>query len=192
MFPTGIEHSYFAPPQLERGSRVLYSSAPDRGLDVLLEVWPEVRRRVPAAELAFCSAPVYDARARGDEALAALHRRVDSLVDQPGVVRLGSIGQPELARVMAGARVWVAPSWCSPWGAPFLETYCIGAVEAQAAGCCVVASEVGALSETVKVGRLIAAEPGGQRWRAELVEGIVEGLTDPAVQGRAEGEAPEP
>ncbi|MCU1449830.1 MAG: hypothetical protein JWP02_2000, partial [Acidimicrobiales bacterium] len=188
--PNGIDPDSFPSAPLERGSRVLFSSAPDRGLDVLLELWPDVRDRVPGAELLFCAAPVYEARARADEALTALDRRIAALADQPGVVPLGSLGQVDLARTMAAARVWVAPSWCSTWAAPFLETFCIGAVEAQAAGCCVVASAVGALSETVRVGRLIGAEPNGRRWREELVDGLVEGLTDPAVQGRAELEGP--
>src|SRR3954452_1742873 len=34
-----------------RSAHCVYSSSPDRGLDVLLELWPAIRERVPAAEL---------------------------------------------------------------------------------------------------------------------------------------------
>lgn len=184
----GVDHSYFADPAPDlttRASRVLYTSAPDRGLDVLLELWPFVRRQVPEAELAFCYPTAYDIRASRNPALADLYRQVAALAEQAGVVRLGSLGQAELAQLMTMSRVWVAPSWCSPCQAPFLETYCIGAVEAQAAGCWVVASAVGALTETVQVGHLLKSKPNSDRWRQALVDAIVAGLSDPSVHRRA-------
>jgi glycosyltransferase involved in cell wall biosynthesis len=70
--------------------------------------------------------------------------------------------------------------------APFHETYCIGAAEAQAAGCLVVASDWGALSETVQWGRLVnSAGPGDPRWEDAFVAHIVEGLTSSTVGEKA-------
>jgi glycosyltransferase involved in cell wall biosynthesis len=188
--PNGLDASRFRDAGTQRDRRVLYTSAPQRGLDVLLRLWPTVRRLVPDAELVFCYPRAYDVMADRDRAMAEFYAEVERLADQPGVTRLGSLGQGELARLMTRSRVWAAPSWCTPCNAPFLETYCNSAVEAQAAGCCVVASAVGALTETVKVGRLVKAFPNGDRWRAEIIDGIVEALSNPTVQHHAECQGP--
>jgi glycosyltransferase involved in cell wall biosynthesis len=175
----------------DRVQRVVYSSSPDRGLDVLLEEWPKVREKVPAAVLAWTYAPVYFRVAEQDPIVGAHAARIRELSDQPGVTPLGSLSQPKLAKLMMQSTVWTAPSWATPHNAPFFETFCIGALEAQAAGCVVVASDWGALPETVKVGTLVGGEPGSSEWRDRLVAAIVEGLTDPDVQARAQREGPE-
>ena len=186
----GIHHKLFAGPQPERRRRVLYTSSPDRGLDVLLELWPRIRERVPDAELAYAYSPVYFRVAAQDPTVGAHHARIRELADQPGVVDLGSLSQPQLAQVMRESLVWTAPSWNTPHDMPFHETSCIGAMEAQAAGLHVVASNWGALPETVKVGRLVNSDPPGPRWRKAIVDHIVEGLEDPDVQAYAQVEGP--
>jgi hypothetical protein len=49
----GIQLSYFT-EEADREQRVVFTSSPDRGLDKLLELWPQVRARVPEATLAHC------------------------------------------------------------------------------------------------------------------------------------------
>ncbi|MCA1572777.1 MAG: methyltransferase [Chloroflexi bacterium] len=182
----GIERSYFDPQPWDlRAQRVLYTSSPDRGLDVMLELWPRVREQVPGAELVHCYAAVYDRIADRDPVIGEFRDRIKRLAKQPGVTSLGSLSQPELARLMCKSRVWAHPSWMGQHASPFHETYCIGAVEAQAAGCLVVASDWGALSETVRWGRLVnSGGPGDARWEDAFVDHIVEGLTVAKV-GRA-------
>ncbi len=187
----GIHYPYFDPqPWDQRAQRLIYTSSPDRGLDVLLEEWPRIREQAPDAELAFCYVDVYNAVAEQDDNLARYRARVRELADQPGVEILGSLPQPDLAKLMCTSRVWAHPSWATPAGGPFHETSCIGAMEAQAAGCHVVASDWGALSETVRYGRLVNSDPPNQRWRDALVTHIVEGLTDPEVGQAAVDNAP--
>jgi glycosyltransferase involved in cell wall biosynthesis len=128
---------------------VLFSSSPDRGLDFLLRLWPKVRKQVPDAELHYCYSSVYDAVAEKSPPIAAFRDELRALSNQPGVVNLGSFSQPDLAEKMREAHVWVAPSWSTPSNARFCETFCIGAVEAAAAGCVMVASDWGALPERV-------------------------------------------
>ena len=189
--PNAIELDWFLERSEDRPPRVVYSSAPDRGLDVLLEIWPAVRARVPGAELWCCAAPVYEVRSELRPELRPFAARIAALSSLPGVRALGSLGQPQLARLLCNSRVWVAPSWSTPYRSPFLETFCIAAVEAQAAGCHVVASAVGALAETVKVGHLVTAPPPTPAWRLELYDAILAGLLDPAVQAKARAEGPE-
>ncbi len=187
----GIHHPYFAGEQLERKKRVLYTSSPDRGLDVLLELWPQVLDQVPDAELAYCYSAVYDRVAEQQPAIAAYRDRVAELAAATtNTQALGSMPQQELARLMRTSLVWAHPSYSTPAGAPFHETSCIGAMEAQAAGCVVVASDWGALSETVEVGRLCNSGPLSDRWKAAFVKEIVDGLTNSGTQAWAQKEGP--
>lgn len=174
----------------ERQQRCLYTSSPDRGLDILLELWPQVRERVPSATLGHCYSLVYDEIANAVPAIGEFRAHVAELAKQPGVEYLGHLTQPELAKTMQESLVWTAPSWATLQGLPFFETSCIGAMEAQAAGCLVVASDWGALSETVKVGRLVNSDPPGKRWRAAIVREIVDGLTNPETQAWAQDKGP--
>lgn len=188
----GIELGYFEGDELERKRRVLYTSSPDRGLDVLLErIWPKVLERVPDAEFAFCYSDVYQRVAEQDPAIGEHRDKITKLADQEGVKSLGSLSQPELAELMCSSLVWTHPSWSTPTGEAFHETSCIGAMEAQAAGCLVVASDWGALKETVQVGRLINSQPLGPRWVDGFVRSIIEGLTDVDVQAWAQTKGPE-
>lgn len=190
----GIEHAYFRHPATacegEREKRVLYTSSPDRGLDILLELWPQIRERVPDAKLAFTYAPVYFEVAKQRDDIAAHAEKIEELAKQEGVEAIGSLSQPRLVKLMRSSLVWAHPSWNTPNGVPFHETSCIGAMEAQAAGLCVVASGWGALCETVKVGRLVDSDPPGERWRNALIENIVEALTNEKLQAHAQTEGP--
>ena len=132
----------------ERAPRCIYSSLPSRGLDVLLEVWPEIRRRVPEAELdVYYGWEVYDQIAERSHLMRGYKVLLDHLLERAGgeaggVFMRGRVSQPELHAAMARARVWSYPTV-----AP--ETSCIGAMEARAAGLAIVTSDFAALSETV-------------------------------------------
>lgn len=175
----------------KRAKRVVYTSSPDRGLDLLLELWPQVRKRVKGAELHFAYAPVYFEIAERDPVVGAHAQRIEQLSKQPGVKSLGSLSQPQVAELLRSSLVWCCPSYSTPHEIPFHETSCIGAMEAQAAGCHVVASNWGALPETVKVGSLIDAEPRSEAWTRCFVEAIVRGLTNKDVQRDAQQKGPE-
>ena len=125
-----------------------YSSLPNRGLDVLLEEWPEIRRRIPDAELdVYYGWEVYDRIAERDHRLRGYKVLLYHLLDRAGgeaggVFIRGRVSQPELHAAMERARVWSYPT-------AFAETSCISAMEARAASLALVTSDVAALSETV-------------------------------------------
>lgn len=132
--------------------RAVYSSSPDRGLMLALELWPRIREQVPDAELhvyygfenwekAARLNPDYASAFGGQETID----RMKAMMQQPGIVYHGRVNQGELARAFLGAGVWFYPTW-------FSETSCITAMEAQAAGCEVVTSHIAALQETVLSG----------------------------------------
>jgi glycosyltransferase involved in cell wall biosynthesis len=116
------------------------------------------------------------------------------LLEQPGVRRIeGGLGQKALAHLMRASLVWAHPSWWSTGDQEFHETSCISAMEAQAAGCVVVASNWGALTETVQHGTLIDGDPRDPAgsWRRQFVDSICRGLTDEPTRQAAQVVGPE-
>jgi glycosyltransferase involved in cell wall biosynthesis/tetratricopeptide (TPR) repeat protein len=151
----GIDPSLFANCENpERNPHVaIFSSSPTRGLPLLLNWWPRVRKVVPDAELRVAYG--FDtwekiAASNGDKRSLALiddmKRRIE---ETEGVTMLGRIPPARLAEEMSRAGVWLHPSWDTVNDCEWFETSCIGAMEAAAAGCRIVATDVGALSETV-------------------------------------------
>lgn len=163
----------------KRKSRAVYSSSADRGLDVLLEVWPRIRGKAPKAELhVFYGFDTLDKVAAHSPQLAAYKQAILAKVEElgsekAGVFLRGRVGQVELAAEMQQARVLAYPT-------AFLETSCITAMEAQAAGLPIVSSKLGALAETGADGWLIdwAAnedEPANrtEAYQDEFVDAVV-------------------
>jgi glycosyltransferase involved in cell wall biosynthesis len=135
-------------PFAERKPRCVYSSSADRGLDVMLDLWPRIREKVPDAELhVFYGWDVFDRVAFANPGLLAYKQQVLAQAaalggEAGGIFLRGRVGQKALADELQQARVWSYPT-------AFLETSCIGAMEARAAGVPLVTSGIGALLETV-------------------------------------------
>lgn len=135
--------------QIRDAHKVIYASAPNRGLDLLLEIWPAIRAAVPDATLdIFYGWEITEKMMRRDSnlrmqlepLLARLRRAIDELKTQ-GVVYHGGVSHEALHRAYARSGVWAAPE------RDFEETYCISALKAQASGCIPVVWRSGALPE---------------------------------------------
>lgn len=178
----GINPDFFPLDMIptDRPRRAIYSSSPDRGLDIILSIWPQVRERVPEAELVYCYADVYNKVADVRPDIAEFRKRCALLADQPGVVNLGSLPQDALAAAMAMCRVWLAPSYNTVHDVPFNETFCIGAVEAAAAGCHRIMANHGALPERADESGDYTLMPTitDQETEEAWVDAIVRHLTD--------------
>ena len=158
------------PDHRGRTRRLAYASTPFRGLDVLLQVFPRIRAACPDAELdIFSSMKVYGMEATQDQKyFGALYRKAR----QPGVNLIGSVPQLELAARLQQARVLANPNH-------YPETFCIAAVEAQAAGCVVVTSELGALPQTVGDGGIcLPGDPHSAPYQRAFVETCIDLLTN--------------
>ena len=172
-------------PRPTRPRRMAYASTPFRGLDVLLDLFPRIRGRCPDAELeVFSSMRVYGmSEAEDQKTFEALYRKAD----QPGVTLVGSVPQLELAARLRHARILAYPNH-------YAETFCIAAAEAQAAGCPVVTTALGALTETVgEAGICIPGDPRTPQYQHAFVDACVSLLTDDerwqGLSGRAVAQA---
>jgi hypothetical protein len=101
-----------------------YASSPDRGLDFLLAIWPQVYIRHPDATLII----TYGAH-----------------VSLPGVINLGECDEETMNEVYRTSDLWLHP--CSGG-----ELYCMTGKKAQVAGCIPVIIPRMALEETVRSG----------------------------------------
>lgn len=144
--------------------RIVYSSSPDRGLDLLLDLLPEIQKEIPEAEVhIFYGFENWEksARARNNQDQIALIEKLKKKFEQPGVVYRGRVGQKTLAREFMKAQLWAYPTW-------FTETFCITAVEAMASGTPVVTTDVAALETTVGEAGVIVPVPKNQ-WDCGLI-----------------------
>ena len=126
--PLGVDY----PPNVDLEAKLptkvskqcFYASSPDRGLDVLLEAWPQVYAAHPDATLIL----TYGAQ-----------------TDLPGVICLGDADDDTMAELYATSDIWCHP--CTG-----VELFCLVGKKAQAAGCIPVIIPHMALAETVQRG----------------------------------------
>jgi glycosyltransferase involved in cell wall biosynthesis len=144
-----------------------YTSTPFRGLNVLLDIFPAIRARIPGTRLkVFSSLRVYqipeqqDLTAHGE--LYERCRRTD------GVDYVGSVSQPRLADELRSINALAYPN-------TFPETFCVSAIEALASGCRIVTTDLGALPETTaNFADLVPTGPGYKERYADRLVGVLE------------------
>jgi 2-polyprenyl-3-methyl-5-hydroxy-6-metoxy-1,4-benzoquinol methylase/glycosyltransferase involved in cell wall biosynthesis len=135
----------------KKPNQIIHISRPERGLEPILQMWPELRRQEPNAELVLCRySSMYDKDGWG-KVCAQFDRLVQVVnAEAGGITYLGELGKPALYKAIAESAVMWYPGVST-----FAETSCIAAVEAQANSTPFVGSYKGALPETVPSGVLL-------------------------------------
>jgi glycosyltransferase involved in cell wall biosynthesis len=175
----GIDPSRFEPSlpweELKRRKcpRFVWSSSLDRGLDVMLDLWPKIRKMEPRAELHVYYGVENWRKLNAENAIGLkvvdyMMTRIASMKGDD-VAYHGRVGQVELAQAHMGALVWAYPT-------AWLETSCITALEAQAAGCIPVASDLAALPETIHTGFLVPGRNKSPEYRGIFLAYLEEAL----------------
>lgn len=116
---------------------VAYVSAPTRGLETLLTLWPAVRAECPAATLAVYSGQSIYGVAPADD---PIHRLLSGMTME-GVDYRGPLSHARLTERLLDTAVVAYPT-------AFEETSGIAPIEALAAGCSLVCTDRGALPES--------------------------------------------
>jgi glycosyltransferase involved in cell wall biosynthesis len=125
---------------------LLYSSSYDRGLDILLYMWGDIKKVYPDAELYVCYGwDLFDKVALDNPERVLWKQAVEGLLKQDGIHHMGRLGKKELYEVMSKCGIWAYPTY-------FTETNCITALEAQSQGCVPVTMSLAALSKSVGSG----------------------------------------
>ena len=129
-----------------------WGSSPDRGLDSLLSMWPNFKSKWPKAEL-HCfygwkfidyaiehtmNIYLYDMKQRILGAIESFG------AEQGGIYWHDRVPPKQLARLTYDCNTWAYPT-------QFMETFCLTAIQTQAAGLIPITSELAALKETVPI-----------------------------------------
>ncbi|MEK6936678.1 MAG: glycosyltransferase family 4 protein [Nanoarchaeota archaeon] len=143
-----------------------YTSTPFRGLNLLPEIFEKARKIRPDAALSvFSSMKIYQANMQAEKEFEWLYNKCRNT---QSIEYVGAISQSELASKLAEIEILAYPN-------TFAETSCISVMEAMAAGCQVVTSNLGALPETTAgFARLVNIEG---KERQDYIEDFVKALT---------------
>jgi glycosyltransferase involved in cell wall biosynthesis len=160
-----------AQPWFARGQAptLVYTSAPYRGLDVLLTAFPAIRAAIPGLHLRVFSGLSTTRGGPEDNQYKVLHAQC---LATAGVEYVGPVSQPRLAEALRDAAALAFPS-------TYEETSCIAAMEAMAAGASVFATALGALPETLAdFGHMIPPRADRQLAAKEFAAMTIHALED--------------
>lgn len=142
IIPNGVALEQFPDATKKVKNNLVWTSSYDRGLENLLNMWPDVKKAVPDATLdVYYGWELYDTtpwgmKPSGQEWKAKMMK----LLNQPGVTEYGRVGSDEVAQAYLKADVWAYPT-------EFPEIDCITATKAMAAGCVPITSGYGVMPE---------------------------------------------
>jgi glycosyltransferase involved in cell wall biosynthesis/ubiquinone/menaquinone biosynthesis C-methylase UbiE len=144
---------------------LIYSSTPFRGLDVLLEIFPEIKKKIPEVQLkVFSGMSIY-----GMDNSEDIQKIIDKAKKMEGVIYSEPVPQKRLADEMKMSTLLAYPS-------TFPETFCNTVNEAITAETPVVTTDLGALPEVVGKCGVCIKQKGD--WKKKFVKEIVNLLKD--------------
>lgn len=140
--------------------RCIYMSANERGLRILYDIWPAVKKAVPEATLdIYYGWHSFDAVNRNNpERMTWKATMQQKAKELKGVTDHGRIGQDQIVQEIYKAGIWAYPSF-------FPEVNCITGQKAMAGGAVPVTSDFAALKDLVKYGEQV---PMGDFEKADI------------------------
>lgn len=156
--------------------RIIYTSSYDRGLQHLLEMWPDIIKEVPDAELhVFYGWQLFEKFYKDNPGSMAWKAKMTELMTQKGITDHGRVAQPDLIKEYEKSGIWAYPTH-------FGEINCISAIKAQAYGCEPVIVNYAALRETVQYGRRVEGDiyddETKQAFKKELIDVLKNPMSD--------------
>lgn len=162
----GIDIDQFCKKAVRNQYRIINSSSPDRSWDALIDIFKDVKKQVPEAELHLYYGAENLRKQNPKEA-----ERLETMVNSTeGVFYHGRVSETELIEAFQSSQLWLYPVLQN-----FFETSCISAMQAKTAGCKIITSSHGALGETAAGDQTIFIEPGN---KMRFVEETIKALTN--------------
>ncbi len=181
VIPNGFDRDVFCHSESDSmardPNRMVYASSPDRGLERLLDLWPEIKKQMPNAWLEIfygwdtIDAIINDGAAHAPQLLSFKKRIVEMIENlggkEGGIFWRGRVSQETLSSSLRRASVM-------PYPANFMETFGIVFVQAMTAGCIPVVPDLGALPDLVGDPHLIiSGAPDSESFGERFVEAVV-------------------
>ena len=143
----GINAESFNKKIKKKKGKIIWSSAPERGLPELLENWPKIKENISNAELHVFT-PSY-----------SINQFKNIVKDLEGVIFRGNVSPSKLHEEMLSSEYWF-------YLTDYKETYCITAIEMQLSRVFTITTPKAALKETIKSGIVVKADKN--RWENSL------------------------
>jgi len=138
----------------------IYSSFPNRGLVVLLRMWPQIKEIIPDATLSvYCDLQQEWVNRVAPEMLI----EIKESINQKDITNYGWVDKSTLMQAWNKAEYWLYP--CI-----FEETFCLTALEAAISRVLPLTNGLAALSETARNGIIIDGDPLTTSWQIRCIE----------------------
>lgn len=175
MFENGLDLSLFD-SSIEKKNEFIYASAPNRGLDVLLDIWPKIHKGLPEYTLKIAgSINMYDV----DSNKIAVNEQRQSMLkigkelyntNIEGTVWLGGLKHADLIKEFESSKALLYPS-------TFPETCCHVLNCALHAGAVPVISSLGAIVEKVcngENGIVVQGDPKSEQFKEAYAKAVID------------------
>lgn len=148
--------------------RFCYTSSPNRGLEPLLTMWPKIKEALPEATLHVYYGwnTFYQLEKNNPERMLWM-KKMQKMMEQPGVINHGRVGQKELAQDLLKTSFWLYPT-------DFPEIDCITAKEMQAARVTPITTGYAALEESQKCGVKLPGDIYDPEWQKQYIQAVLE------------------
>lgn len=187
ILPNGVWTQRYPPNPVRTRHRLITCSSPDRGLHILLHLWPAIRQAAPDATLHV----FYEVRKwiqSCQHVMSEIGQRARYIADRltrlegHGVHLRNAVPPMTLAAEMSKSDFYVFPTWTIL----FTEGFSVSTLEACAAGTVPIISDMDALGEIYRDSGAIIV-PIGER-RTAWIDAYRDRLIEMLLHGRVEGE----
>lgn len=147
-------------------TKLFYGSSYDRGLDILLKLWPLILKEYPTATLEVCYGwNLFDRAYRDNQERQEWKDRMNKLMKQAGITHHGRLGKKELQEVRKKCHIWAYPTY-------FPEINCITALDCQKDGLVPCTMDFAALKETVQTGIKVQGDIYDQETQVKWLQSL--------------------
>ena len=182
MFENMIDTSMFD-KTIKKEKQFIYASAPNRGLDILLDIWPSIHKELPEYTLKIAGSTDMYTIESNDQTDPGINKQREELLkigtelfdkiknnEIPGIELLGGLSHQQLIDELEKSQGFLYPS-------TFPETCCHLLNMALHAGAVPVTSQVGALVEKITTGDngiIVSGDPASDQFKQDFAKTVID------------------